>query len=166
MKKFMNLTEKQLHIIAVAVTVIAVMGISAALAILGSNIYKNSAENKSLQDFSDAVGFFTAEMRQCTDFSQVRTASLGGKLPALVLSKSDEASGEVSETWLYSNGGYLMKNVAAVGKNVDPESGERVMPMTTADFRVLEPGLIEITMVMKNGKSHTIALSLANGSGN
>ena len=59
-----------------------------------------------------------------------------------------------------------MKNAADAGKNVDPESGEKIMPMTTADFRVLEPGLIEITMVMKNGESHTIALSLTNGAGN
>lgn len=166
MKKFTNITEKQLHIIAAAVIVIAVTGLSAALSVLGSSIYRNSAENRSLQAFSDAAGFFTAEMRQCTDFSQARTASLGGKIPALVLSSSDDTSGEVSETWLYSNGGYLMKNAADAGKNVDPESGEKIMPMTTADFRVLEPGLIEITMVMKNGESRTIALSLANGAGN
>ena len=159
MKKFMNLTEKQLHIFVIAVIVIAVTGLSAALAILGSNIYRNSAENRSQQAFS-------AEMRQCTDFSQARTASLGGKLPALVLSRTDETSGEVRETWIYSNNGYLMKNIAAAGKNVDPESGEKIMPMTTADFRVPEPGLIEITMVMKTGESHTIALSLANGAGN
>ena len=166
MKKFMNLTEKQLHIFVIAVIVIAVTGLSAALAILGSNIYRNSAENRSQQAFSDAVGFFTAEMRQRTDFSQARTASLGGKLPALVLSRTDETSGEVRETWIYSNNGYLMKNIAAAGKNVDPESGEKIMPMTTADFRVPEPGLIEITLVMKTGESHTIALSLANGAGN
>ena len=157
----MNLTEKQLHIFVIAVIVIAVTGLSTALAILGSNIYRNSAENRSQQAFSDAVGFFTAEMRQCTDFSQARTASLGGKLPALVLSRTDETSGEVRETWIYS-----MKNIAAAGKNVDPESGEKIMPMTTADFRVPEPGLIEITMVMKTGESHTITLSLANGAGN
>ena len=166
MKKFTNLTEKQLHIIVIAISIIAVTGISAALAILGSNIYRNSAENRSQQAVSDAAGFFTAEIRQCTDFSHVRTASLGGKLPALVLSRSDDASGEVSETWIYSNGEYLMKNDIAAGKNVDPESGEKIMPMTAADFRVLEPGLIEITMVMKTGESHTIALSLANGAAN
>lgn len=40
------------------------------------------------------------------------------------------------------------------------------MPMTAADFRVIEPGLIEITMVMKTGESHTITLSLANGAAN
>lgn len=166
MKTFTKFTEKQLHIIFVTVIVIAVTGISAALAILGSNIYRNSAENRALQTFSDAAGFFTAEMRQCTDFSQVRTASLGGKIPALVLSVSDEANGETSEIWIYSSGGFLRMNVVAAGKNVDPESGERIMPMTAADFRVLQPGLIEITMVMKTGESHTIALSLASGTGN
>ncbi len=175
----MKLTEKQIHTLVIAAAVAAVLGFSIILALLGINVYKNSTAENAQQSFSEATGFFTAQIRQCTDFTQIRTASLGGDIPALVITADDEASAGSSasdntsdtgssddnsadtETWIYTYDNQLRKNTAASGTNVTPESGEVVMAMQYTDFRVLQDGLLEVTLVMPDGDEHTINLSLA-----
>ncbi len=170
----------------------AVLAVSLILALLGSRVYENSAADESQQELCGVTTYFTDRLRECESFSDVRTASLGGEIPALVISSeatgsagsngssiapdasdgtdgsedaAEDLSDAIRETWYFVYDGQLMLTSVNSGETVSPESGEPVMDLQSANFRVLQNGLLEITVVTNRGERSAINISLADGGG-
>ena len=158
-----KLTKKRINIIILICFIVITTGASIVLALLGTQVYTNATADKSQQAAYDTFAYFTGQLRKCENFSQVRTASLGGKIPALVISSEDSKTSK--ETWYFEYEGSLKKAVVPSGNTVTAESGEDIMVLNSADFRVTKPGLLEISITTENGDDITFNISFANSGG-
>lgn len=160
--KNINPTKKQLHITVLIISAVLITAVSIMLALLGTRVYRNSVADKSEQALYDASAYFTHEIRGCESSSQIRVASLGGKLPALVIASGEEGG---RETWLFTYDGNLCRTSAKPGESVSAETGQAVMPLEAVDFHMLRSDLIEITIISRTGDSTTLNLHLADNGG-
>lgn len=163
--KSLKLSKKQMDIIVLIFLAVAVLAVSLILALLGSRVYENSSADERQQEVCTAAAYFTDRLRECESFSNVRTASLGGERPALVISDTSKASETARETWYFVYDGQLMRTSVDAGKTVSPESGEPVMALKSAAFRILQNGLLEITIVTQAGERSTVNVYIADGGG-
>ncbi len=164
-KKKQPLTEKQLRMIFFIVLIIVVTGISILLALLGTRVYKNSADDKAQQSFCDTAAYFTGIIRQCEESSQIRTASLRGELPALVISRESDKTGEITESWYFTYNGWLKNAQVPEGSEVTTDSGDTVMPLESVEFHMLDSNLLEIIMVTEAHENAAINLYLPGNGG-
>lgn len=157
-----NPTKKQLHIAALIISAVLITVVSIMLALLGSRVYKSSVTDRSEQTLYDVSAYFTHQIRSCESSSQIRVASLGGELPALVIAPESEGG---IETWLFAYDGSLRETSAKPGETVYAETGRAVMPLDAVDFHLLKADLIEVTIITKTGDSATFNLYLADNGG-
>lgn len=160
--KNINPTKKQLHITILVIAAVLITAVSIMLALLGTRVYRNSVADRSEQALYDASSYFTHEIRSCESSSQIRVASLGGKLPALVIASGEEGG---RETWFFTYDGSLRSTSAKPGESVSAETGRAIMPLEAVDFHMLKTDLIEITIIAKTGDSTTLNLHLADNGG-
>lgn len=182
-----KLTKKQIDIAILIFLGIAILAVSLILALPGSRVYGNASADEKQRNTFDAAMFFTDRLRHCESFSAVRTASVGGEIPALVITSEDgspAAGGEGSadgtdekadgsnandagetETWYFVFDGHLRSSAITPGDNVSPESGDIIMAMESADFRTLKDGLLEISFTTEDGISSAVNISLAGEGG-
>lgn len=148
------------------ILIVVITVISTILAHFSISIYKNSAADKSQQAVYDTSVYFMNELRRCESFEHIRTGAVGGKIPALVISSDAAENEKEKETWLFQYDGHLMKSTVTAGETVSPEAASTVMPLNAANFRILQPGLLEITIVTETGENDTFNLHLADNGGN
>ncbi len=189
-----KLTKKQIDIAILIFLGIAILAVSLILALPGSRVYGNASADEKQRNTFDAAMFFTDRLRHCESFSDVRTASVGGEIPALVITSEDgtpaagdegnadgtdekadgtnaKAGGSDSkdagetETWYFVFDGHLRSSAITPGDNVSPESGDIIMAMESADFRTLKNGLLEISFTTEDGISSAVNISLADEGG-
>lgn len=110
--------------------------------------------------------YFAEQIRQCENNSQVRIATLGGKIPALVLSSENDDNEGSYETWFFTYDGQLCKIKTKPGNTVVPYSGTPVMPLGNVDFHLLQSDLLEVTIITQTGENTTVNLHLAGNGGN
>lgn len=163
--KKQQLTEKQFRTIFFIVLIIVVTVISILLALLGTRVYKNSTDDKAQQSFCDAAAYFTEFTRQCEESSRIRTASLRGELPALVISRESGKTGEITESWYFTYGGWLKNANVPEGSEVTADSGDAVMPLESVEFHMLKSNLLEIIMVTEANENAAINLYLPGNGG-
>ena len=182
-----KLTKKQIDIAILIFLGIAILAVSLILALPGSRVYGNASADEKQRNTFDAAMFFTDRLRHCESFSDVRTASVGGEIPALVITSEDGSpaadsegsadgtnekadgsnakdAGE-TETWYFVFDGHLRSSAITPGDNVSPESGDIIMAMESADFRTLKNGLLEISITTEDGISSAVNISLADEGG-
>lgn len=161
----LQLTKKQIRIIFLIALAVVIMAASIILALLGSKIYKNSAAYKDQQQLYSASSYFTELIRQCEDTSDIRTATLGGKIPALVIASENDKGENTGERWIFVYDNQLKSAKAGVGDAVAPEDGDAVMPLESADFHTLRGSLLEISIITESGKSSSVNLQLTGNGG-
>lgn len=156
----------QKHKTAALISALAVfiIAFSILFAVLITDIYESHAAGNTQDELRYASQYFTDIIRRCEDTSQIRTASLGGSVPALVLPQNaqDENGREI---WLFTYEGNLRKSVSAHGDTVSPESGKAVMAMESTDFSILSSGLVSITFHTENNDTMTINVYCAGSGG-
>lgn len=131
---------------------------SAVLAIMGTEIYKMSTETEASRAVCDTSAYFTDIIRECEDTSSARTASIGGKIPALVLRADTEDNGD--EVWYFVYEGNLKKLITGEGQTVSPEEGIDIMPLAYADFVFITDELLDISYKMNSGEDGSVKLYL------
>ena len=137
------LTQKNIRIILLIISMLLITGISVLLAFLGNTVYRNSAEGRACDELNDASSYLLEQLKGCEDSTQIRCASVSGKLPALVISSGRESEGRESEgresdsdsgrggdgsseVWYFVYDGQLRSVSINAGETVSPESGQPV----------------------------------------
>lgn len=166
------LTQKNIRIILLIISMLLITGISVLLAFLGNTVYRNSAEGRACDELNDASSYLLEQLKSCEDSTQIRCASVSGKLPALVISSGRESDSESgrggdgsSEVWYFVYDGQLRSVSINAGETVSPESGQPVAKLAGADFHMTAPGLLELTLESSSGDSSTFNLYLAGSGG-
>ena len=176
------LTQKNIRIILLIISMLLITGISVLLAFLGNTVYRNSAEGRACDELNDASSYLLKQLKGCEDSTQIRCASVSGKLPALVISSGRESEGRESEgresdsdsgrggdgsseVWYFVYDGQLRSVSINAGETVSPESGQPVAKLAGADFHMTAPGLLELTLESSSGDSSTFNLYLAGSGG-
>lgn len=158
------LTQKNIRIILLIISMLLITGISVLLAFLGNTVYRNSAEGRACDELNDASSYLLEQLKSCEDSTQIRCASVSGKLPALVISSGRGGDGS-SEVWYFVYDGQLRSVSINAGETVSPESGQPVAKLAGADFHMTAPGLLELTLESSRGDSSTFNLYLAGSGG-
>ena len=155
-------TRKHYVDIIFIVVLIAMFALSSVtLALLGVKVYKTASTDTSSQTLSTASLYFAQKIRQCDNGDSVRTATLNGQVPALVISST--TGGKDLETWVYAYDGKLKEVTVTKGNKVDPSYGQDVMSLKSVDYEIVDDNLLQITMTVKDGKSSTMNLKLLGG---
>lgn len=155
-------TRKHYVDIIFIVVLVAMFALSSVtLALLGVKVYKTASTDTSSQTLSTASLYFAQKIRQCDNGDSVRTATLSGKVPALVVSST--AGGKNLETWVYVHDGNLKEVTVTKGNKVNPSFGQDVMSLKSVDFEIVDDELLQITMTVKGNKSSTMNLDLLGG---
>lgn len=137
---------------------------STGLALLGVNIYRTTGDNKGTHNLNTASLYFAQKVRRCEDKSQIRTATAGNEIPALVIGET--SGGKILETWLYVYDNSLKEVTVKKGSKVDPTHGQNVMNLDSADFKITDDNLLQIAMSSGSGIHSTINLNLEGGHDN
>lgn len=148
------------------VTVIIICAFTLAsivLAVMGTGIYKMSTDAADSRALCNTSAYFTRIIRECEDTSAVRTASVGGSLPALVLRADAET--DADEIWYFTYNGYLRKLPVSEGQSVSPDHGTEIMPLSSSDFVFLKDELLDISFEMENGGKSSVKLYLPDRKG-
>lgn len=163
--KNLQFTKKQINIIVLIASAAVITVVSIALALLGTRVYTGAAADKSQKEVYDTTMYFTEQLRKCESFSGVRVAALGGKIPALVISRENSNGEKTGETWYFAYEGFLRKADVTAGKAVTAESGKAAVALTSAEFRIVQPGLLEIAIITESGENTTLNIHFANSGG-
>ena len=75
---------------------------------------------------------------------------------------TEELGGELYVTRLYCHDGGLYELFSPASADLDPEAGERVLPLESIDFTI-EGGLLLADIVFDDGESVTLRMSLRVG---
>lgn len=136
---------------------------SVLFAISGTEIYKMNVESETSRTLCETSEYFTDIIRECKDTSAVRTASIGGKIPALILrADRSNSSGEI---WYFVYNGYLKKLLICEGQSVSPEKGTDIMSMNYADFSFVTDELLDIYYELPNGEKTSVKICLPDRKG-
>lgn len=163
--KTLKLTKRQRAIIVILTAAAIITAVSVMLALLGSRVYKSSADSKSTEGLCAVSQYLIHQVRSCDSSSQLRVAYLGGSLPALVISTKDSKGDSETETWFFTYNGSLCKTTAEPGSSVSETSGQAVAELETADFHITQENLLEITLINDAGDSITVNTDLTGKGG-
>lgn len=138
------LNNRIIFIIAIMSIFLIVSLIAAALSV---NIYETVGANSSRDKLTEASQYIVDEIRK-SDGSAVRTASVGGDTPALVM--STYKNGTDYETWFFADNGFLKKLTVQKGTAVKKNKGDSIAALTYADFVMLSDDLVEIRLTSED----------------
>lgn len=137
-KNFMN--HKIIFIVLIMLIFLIASLVAAAL---GVNIYETVSANTSKQKLTDAAQYIADEIRK-SDGSAIRTASVGGNTPALVM--NTYKNGENVEVWFFADDGFLKRAIVEKGTAVKKNKSKDIVALTYADFVMLADDLLEIRL--------------------
>ena len=152
--------ERKTLIIAVISAVFILTSIG--LGVSGVHIYDTVKLNDSRQELSDASGYFSDIVRKA-DGNYIRTASIGGSVPALVIESYH--NGQSYETWYFTYDDHLKKIRAEKGAPVTLEEGDDIMALAHMDVSLLQDDLLELRLTSTDGTSGTFSIHFYNYEG-
>ena len=147
----------------VIIIICAFILFSSVLAALCTGIYRIDSAVGASRELRDVYMYFASMIRSCEDLSSVRTASVGGEIPALVFRTGSDDN--VSETWYFTYDGQLQKIRTDEGAAVSPEEGTGIMELQNCDFTFITDDLLEISFETQNGQSASVNICLTGREG-
>lgn len=146
-----------------AVIICAFVFASLFIGILATKVYETNVTANRLNEADDAITYFTTVVKENEHLSELRVASINRELPALVV--QNNVAGDISETWIYVYEDYLYSLTQASEQSINPEDGERILPLKSADFMMLKDNLIEITFTTLHDETVSMNLHIADMEG-
>lgn len=131
---------------------------SVVLGAMGAGIYEISADSNAERAINEASAYFTKTIKECEDTSALRTASIEGQIPALVLNAGSETGFE--EVWYFAYNGEFKKIYSNKGDVISAQEGTKIMNLKSCDFILLTENLLEITFVTENGHETSMNIYL------
>lgn len=141
-KNLMN--HKIIFIILIMLIFLIASLVAAAVSV---NIYEMVSANTSKQKLTDASQSIVNEIRK-SDGSDIRTASVGGDTPALVMTTYQ--NGENVEIWFFADEGFLKRAIVEKGTAVKKNKSKNLVALTYADFVMLADDLLEIRLTSED----------------
>lgn len=167
MKDFKHLIKKHINKIFIAVLAAAFITTAALTAVLGVNIYSIASSGDMTSSPDSAVSYITEKVRECEDKSNLRTATLGGSIPALVISSDTEENSR--DTWIYVYDGYLKELTAKRDANVSAASGKNIAALQGVDFSLAPASsgnsLLQIDMTGRDSTPLSFCINLYGNGG-
>lgn len=133
------------------------------IGIMAAKVYETNITANRLNEADDAITYFTAAIKEDEHLSELRVASINRELPALVM--QNNVAGDISETWIYVYDDYLCSLSQPSEQSINPDEGERILPLKSADFIMLRNNLIEITFTTVNDNTVSMNLHIADMEG-
>jgi len=124
---------------------------SLVIGFMAAKIYETNMTAGKLDDMTGTSAYFTSAIKENEYLSELRTASVNRQVPALVM--KNNIAGEITETWLYVNDGYLCQLVQSPEQSISLEAGTKIIPLESADFIMLGDNLLEITFTTVNNQT-------------
>ncbi len=157
----METTPKNKHIIDAAFVIcLMFLFVLSALAVItvGANIYKKNVD--SMDDNycrRVACAYITEKTRQHDENGAIYTQKFFGN-DALVMQK--EYEGVLYNTYIYQYDGNLMELYARddIG-NVYPQSGQKIISVSSFDITEKSDSLFEVKITLKDGDSETFYIT-------
>ena len=148
-----NSNFKTKHIIdSVFVICLMLMFLLSALSVIaiGATIYKKNVSSMSSNNSHRvASSYITEKVRQADDNGQVYVKEIFGE-NALVL--TTEVGGSLYNTYIYDYEGNLMELFARDDlKNFYPQSGQKILEISSFDIEDVSDSLMIVTIVLKDG---------------
>jgi hypothetical protein len=134
--------------------------------IMGARLYKRSNERDEADYYHRTVtSYVSTRVSQSAvegrffvgDFYEGKPSEKGN-----TLFFTEELGGELYVTRLYCHDGGLYELFSPASADLDPEAGERVLPLESIDFTI-EGGLLLADIVFDDGESLTLRMSLRVG---
>ena len=164
----MELNQKNKHMIdSVFVICLMLLFVLCALAVIaiGANIYKKNvsamADNNSHRI---ASAYITEKVRQNDIYGDIYTRLLFDE-EILVMSK--EINGETYNTYIYDFDGNLMEIMARANLDmIYPQSGQKIMKITSFGVREVSEKLIKVEIVLEDGTEDSLYITKRSTKGN
>ncbi len=150
--------------------VLALFGVFAVSALvivtIGADVYHHTVEDMGRNYNSrTATAYITEKVRQSdaslsTGDGTVRLSTLSGQ-PALALWEETEDS--LFCTWIYYHDGYLRELYMRGGSYLGPDildAGEKILELSALDYSMVSDNLLKISMLLPDGDTPEILLSL------
>lgn len=142
---YKNLVNHKFIFIILIMSIFLIASLVAAA--LSVNIYETVSANTSKQKLTDASQSIINEIRK-SDGSAIRTASVGGDTPALVM--TTYRNGENVEIWFFADDGFLKRAIVEKGTAVKKSKSKNITALTYADFVMLADDLLEIRLTSED----------------
>ncbi len=114
------------------------------LIVIGANIYSTTiSSSESNYNLRTSVLYLSEKTRQNEKAGGVRTDTLNGSA-ALVL--PEEIDGDVYETWIYVEDGYLSEVFVPEDTTIPPGIGQNIMLVSEVDFEIDRNNLLHISI--------------------
>lgn len=132
---------------------------SIILGAMSVGIYQISADSDAVRKACDTSSYFTKLIKESDDTSTLRTASIEGQIPALVMKV------DAKEVWYFTYNSALRKIYSNEGDTISAANGEKVMDLESSDFVLLQENLLEITFSTQNGQETSMNIYLPDREG-
>ena len=141
-----------------------VFTVSAFLIVLiGADVYQSTAvQLEDTYSTRTSAAYVTEKIRQHDSAGCISLTDLDGR-PALLL--TDNISGTVYETYIYSDGDYVCELLVRQGTTLSSDMGQQVLRVD--DFSITDrgDGFLELTALDDYGQSYSFLLHLRNSGG-
>ncbi len=157
----MELGNKNRHVIdTVFILCLMLLFILSALSVItiGAGVYKRNVNTMS-DNYSNriACAYITEKIRQSDNLGRVYVDNLFDQ-NTLVL--QNEVNGQLYNTYIYDYNGYLMELYANADiKEIFPQSGQKIMEITSFDIEEVSDTLLNVQFVLDNGNNETIYIA-------
>lgn len=133
---------------------------------LGVNIYCTTTSDDSEDHLNDASRYLSDAVRRCENKENIRLATLKGTIPAIVITaQRDNSDTTDTEHWIYTYDGYFMEKEKKKETALSPSSGEKLFPMKSTDFQILNDDLLEVNLISEKGSSYSFLINIAETGG-
>lgn len=134
---------------------------SLTLTLIGTRVYRHvSATASQTEDAQMALSYLCNKVHTADTRDGV---AIGERDGHSVLLLYEAIEGETYETSVYAYQDAIWEQFVPVGNPFDPANGERLLDAASLRFALLAPNLIEATLVLDNGETHTLRMALQAG---
>ena len=128
----------------------------------GAIVYKELSERSALAyDSRTCVQYLSSKVRQASSSAAVQLSDFGDGDSLLIY---EMVHGEPYQTQVYCYDGWLMELFTAADSGMEPEAGEKILPVQTLSLAQTET-LLQVEVVDANGLENTFQLTLRGGGG-
>ena len=132
------------------------------LLLTGADVYKSlTTRDNDVYSYRTASQYISTKVRQNDIRGMISVEDFGGE-DALVL--CEDIEGYIYETKLYCYDGYLMELFCEEGSELNPEDGEKILEVTSAQFS-MEGSMVIADITMPDGTEENIKLYIRSEKG-
>ena len=126
--------------------------------LLSANVYGKITNNSSMNYTAHtSVAYISQKVRSCDNGGNIHIGEIGGRQCLII---DQEYSGSDYCTYIYSFGGSLMELFARADAEAKPESGQKLLDISSLEISYVDDDLLKVACTDTNGNVSDMLISI------